>query len=102
MCRSDRINKQISSLFDILIKLKTEFIAVLETPLAVETWEWWINFNRQLDDLNEIFDRQVEILLAVADWATVNLDPCLIHQNPIFFLLPMVKMDVLNTSKSFL
>jgi len=33
---SDRINKQISSLPDILIKLKTEINAVLETPLAVE------------------------------------------------------------------
>jgi hypothetical protein len=36
-CRSDRINKQISILSDILIKLKMEFNAVLETPLAVET-----------------------------------------------------------------
>ena len=27
-CRSDRINKQISSLSDILIKLKTEFNAI--------------------------------------------------------------------------
>jgi hypothetical protein len=44
-----------------------EFNAVLETPLAVETWEWWINFNRQLDDLKEIFDRPAEILLAVGD-----------------------------------
>jgi hypothetical protein len=34
--QSDRINKQISSLPDILIKLKTEINAVLETPLAVE------------------------------------------------------------------
>jgi hypothetical protein len=35
---SDRINtsKQISSLPDILIKLKTEINAILETPLAVE------------------------------------------------------------------
>ena len=34
--QSDRINKQISSLPDILIKLKTEINSVLETPLAVE------------------------------------------------------------------
>ena len=38
MCQSDRINKKNSSLSDILIKLKMEFNAVLETPLAVETW----------------------------------------------------------------
>jgi hypothetical protein len=34
--QSDRINKQISSLPDILIKLKTEINAFLETPLALE------------------------------------------------------------------
>ena len=34
--QSDRINKQISSLPDILKKLKTEINAVLETLLAVE------------------------------------------------------------------
>ena len=34
--QSDRINKQILSLPDILIKLKTEINAVLEPPLAVE------------------------------------------------------------------
>jgi hypothetical protein len=33
---SDRINKQMSSLPDMLIKLKTEINAILETPLAVE------------------------------------------------------------------
>jgi hypothetical protein len=34
--QSDRINKQISSLPDILIKLRTEINAILETLLAVE------------------------------------------------------------------
>jgi hypothetical protein len=34
--QSDRINKQISSLPDILIKLKMEINAFLETPLALE------------------------------------------------------------------
>ena len=49
--QSDRINKQISSLPDILIKLKTEINAVLETPLAVE-------------------------YILITNWATVNLYPC--------------------------
>jgi hypothetical protein len=43
-CQSDRINKQISSLSDILIKLKPEINAILETPLAV------LNFNHRLTD----------------------------------------------------
>jgi hypothetical protein len=34
--QSDRINKQIRSLPDILIKLKAEINAILETPWAVE------------------------------------------------------------------
>ena len=43
-CQSDRINKQISSLSDILIKLKPEMNAILETPLSV------LNFNHRLTD----------------------------------------------------
>jgi len=49
--QSERINKQISSLPDILIKLKTEINSVLEAPLVVE-------------------------YISITNWATINLHPC--------------------------
>ena len=49
--QSERINKQISSLPDILIKLKTETNSVLEAPLVVE-------------------------YISITNWATINLHPC--------------------------
>jgi hypothetical protein len=63
------------SLSDILIKLKQNLMPFLETLLAAETWEWWINFIRQLDDCKVIFDRPAEILLALFTY--INWSKCI-------------------------